>query len=348
MPRPKRSEPHYLQERAGVWQICWYDATIQRTRRMGLRTKDYDEALDKYAVWRKNPQAIAVAEGRGEDISVTHALDDYYKEHVTKNVADPVRQENAIRHLKTFFKGGLLRAVDIPACRSYADARRSGRIGGGARHKGDRAKGSDSTIRRELNVLQAASEHARRWKRIKAENMPTFEAPAEHRVQQEVGFLSEYQIATLIFEAEGALRDFIILAYMWGARRESIETLHVDQVKPTHVNLLKKGERQTKKRKPIVPVFPETAAVLRPRMATAKERGGYLFSPTVDFYRPFSKLCERLEMPHRHPHVLRHSRATNMLMAGVSIYKVARLIGDTVKTVESTYGHHSVEFLLEA
>ncbi|HEY5798461.1 MAG TPA: tyrosine-type recombinase/integrase [Bosea sp. (in: a-proteobacteria)] len=348
MPRPKRAEPHYLQQRAGVYQVCWYDATTKRTRRLGLRTKDYDEALDRYAVWRKNPQAIAVVEGRGEDISVTNALDDYYKEHVTKNVVDTVRQENAIRHLKEFFKGGLLRAVDIPACRSYADARRSGRIGGGARHKGDRAKGSDSTIRRELNVLQAASEHARRWKRIKAENMPTFEAPAEHRVQQEVGFLTPYQIATLIFEAEGALRDFVALTYHWGARRESIETLHVDQVKPTHVNLLKKGERQTKKRKPIVPIYPEIAALLRYRVASAGERKGYLFGESVDFYKPFRALCERLEMPHSNPHVLRHSRASNMLMAGVSIYKVARLIGDTVKTVESTYGHHSVEFLLEA
>jgi hypothetical protein len=30
---------------------------------------------------------------------------------------------------------------------------------------------------------------------------------------------------------------------------------------------------------------------------------------------------------------------------GESIYKVGRLLGDTVKTVETVYGHYSPEFL---
>ena len=34
-----------------------------------------------------------------------------------------------------------------------------------------------------------------------------------------------------------------------------------------------------------------------------------------------------------------------MLMDGESVYKVAKLLGDTVQTVERTYGHHSVEYL---
>jgi hypothetical protein len=36
-----------------------------------------------------------------------------------------------------------------------------------------------------------------------------------------------------------------------------------------------------------------------------------------------------------------------MLMDGESIYKVARLLGDSVKTVEQSYGHYSVEYLNE-
>jgi site-specific recombinase XerD len=45
--------------------------------------------------------------------------------------------------------------------------------------------------------------------------------------------------------------------------------------------------------------------------------------------------------------MLRHSRATHMLMDGESIYKVAKLLGDTVSTVEKRYGHVSVEYLME-
>ena len=46
-----------------------------------------------------------------------------------------------------------------------------------------------------------------------------------------------------------------------------------------------------------------------------------------------------------HPHLLRHSRATHMLMDGDSPYKVAKLLGDTLATVERVYGHSDPEFL---
>ena len=37
----------------------------------------------------------------------------------------------------------------------------------------------------------------------------------------------------------------------------------------------------------------------------------------------------------------------NIAQPTLSVVKVARLLGDTVKTVERTYGHHSIEFLME-
>jgi len=48
------------------------------------------------------------------------------------------------------------------------------------------------------------------------------------------------------------------------------------------------------------------------------------------------------------PHILRHSRATHLLQDGVSIYDVARLLGDSVQTIERVYGHHSPDYLAEA
>jgi integrase len=48
------------------------------------------------------------------------------------------------------------------------------------------------------------------------------------------------------------------------------------------------------------------------------------------------------------PHVLRHSAATHMVMAGVPMVEIARMLGDTVAMVESTYGKHSPDFLRRA
>jgi len=48
------------------------------------------------------------------------------------------------------------------------------------------------------------------------------------------------------------------------------------------------------------------------------------------------------------PHILRHSRATHLLQEGIAIFAVARLLGDSVATVERVYAHCSVAYLAEA
>jgi integrase len=179
-------------------------------------------------------------------------------------------------------------------------------------------------------------------------DMPTFEMPSEQRDGQEAPWLRREQVDFLIDVAEWPLRGFVTLAYWWAARRASIEQLTVQQVNLTdgRVALNRPGQRMTKKRRPIVPVYDEVRPTLERLVSEAS--GGWLFGPTVDFYRPFVKLCKDAGLGEIHPHVLRHSRATHMLMAGESIYKVARLLGDTVKTVESVYGHASPEYLAES
>ena len=44
------------------------------------------------------------------------------------------------------------------------------------------------------------------------------------------------------------------------------------------------------------------------------------------------------------PHVLRHTRATLLLRAGVSPHDVGEFLGMSVKMVLETYGHHHVEY----
>ncbi|WP_374308986.1 tyrosine-type recombinase/integrase [Methylocella sp.] len=139
------------------------------------------------------------------------------------------------------------------------------------------------------------------------------------------------------------------MAYFTAARRASIETLHVAQValESGRITLRKAGERTTTKRRPIVPVHSRLKPTLERLVAGAGTHKGYLFPQPVDFYRPFHKLCEAQGIgPERaNPHVLRHSRATHLLMHGVSIYDVERLLGDSVATVERVYGHHCPDHL---
>ncbi len=344
MSRTARAVP-WLDLRGDVYYAFWYDPESRETKRCSLRTHDAGEARDRFAAFLTEG---TFAKPRGSPgLTVARALDDYYEEHVRPHVADKVRQRNAILHLKAFFRDTNIVDVDIPRSRRYADMRRNGlieypeKIGG--RH-GD-GKADDSTIRRELGVLVAAANHAKRWKRLLAGI--DVEKPYAPLLGQddEAPHYSREEIGQLIGQSCGELRWFIELAYYTGARRASIERLERSQVRleQKRIHLQKPGKRTTKKRQPIVPIFAE----MEPAVRALLEHGGAtrLFT-TNDFYGRFNTLCKSLGMPDRaHPHLLRHSRATHLLQAGKPLYAVAGLLGDTVATVARVYGHNSVDHI---
>lgn len=357
MARPKREVP-WLDRRGEVYYAFWYDAEAAETKRWSLRTRDSGEAQDRFAAFLT--QGIAKPR-RDAGLTVTRALDDYWKEHVATRCADPVRQENAIRHLKAFFCDCQVADVTIQMSRAYAEARRGGAIGGGKRHfvrttadgRKDTAlvEGSDSTIRRELNVLIAAANHAKRWRRTMAE--PSVELPPERRLgpDDEAPYFAREELDMLFMSADGELGHFITLAYYTGARRRSIEDLTLPQVKwgQNQIVLQAAGKRGTKKRQPIVPILPPMFGSLEALVDAAEKAHRPKLFATADFYRPFVRLCEGCGFGERsHPHLLRHTRATHLLQGGVSIYDVAKLLGDTITTVDRVYGHHSQHRLAAA
>lgn len=354
MPRKRRDIP-WLEWRNGTAYVCWYNAERQRTERLSLRTADKMEAQQRYAAFLTEGHAI-VAGRPGANLTVDQALDDYMREHVATKVIDQGRQEDAIRHLKAYFKTTDLTAVDIPATRSYAEARRMGAT--------DRADGkgrtghSDSTIRRELVVLGAAARHAARWKRIgpdatPATPMPSIELPAENRTEK-VKWLTKMELQKTMVAATGDLKDFIVVAYYTGARRASVERLTRFQVDLANGRIDLRGrdetanQRRSKKRRPVVPIDPKLRPTIE-RLLEANKGSEYLFGKRLAMYRPFRELLTSLGMPDKaNPHILRHSRATHMLLDGVKPYIVARLLGDTLATLDRVYGHAGIDEMADA
>lgn len=348
MPRERRKIP-WLEVRDDTYYVYWYDEQAKpkpRTKRLSLGTTDSLEAQQRFAAFLTTGHARGGAKA-ALGVTVGFALDDYYREHVIPNVVDKGRAEDAITHLKTWFKDTLLKDVDIPASRNYADARRMGIVGGGARRKIKEA--SDSTIRRELVVLQAAANHAVRWKRITMAEIPSLELPRE-APRTEI-WLTRAEMTKALGAASGRLYDFMALSYYTAARRASIERLTRFQIdlKGSRINLTSPKEdanqRRSVKRRPVVPVFPEVRPVIE-RLLEANKDSEWLFGDARDMYRVFRSHMEGLGLGDKaNPHILRHSRATHLLQDGVSLYDVAKLLGDTVATVERVYGHHSPDFL---
>lgn len=263
-------------------------------------------------------------------LTVADVLDAYLAEHVEINTADPRRQRDGIVHLKQFLGTKHIAAVDIPACRAYREKRRAA---------------ANSTVRRELNILLAAANHGRRWKRLTADQMPQIELPRVGKSEKIQWFTKEQIAAMFRARNSGHFACFLRLTYFTAARRRSIQSLTKSQVdlQAGVIHLAKAGERVTKKRRPAVPLYPEVRPAIEWLIGTSGQ-SPFLFGRARDFYKPFVELMEELGLK-GNPHMLRHSRATHMLMDGENIYKVARLLGDTVATVERVYGHCDIGYL---
>lgn len=348
----ERATIPWLKKRNGVHYVYWYDTTTTpvRTKRLSLGTGDDLEAQKRYAAFLAGGTGV-LSPKRPAGLTVWAALDDYLREHIAEKAVDQDRAKDIARHLKAFWEeNDLLKTVDIPASRAYAAARREGKIGGGIRRKNP--AGADSTIRRELVVLRAAAGHALRWKRITAADMPSLELPAEG-VREEI-WLTQAEMAVVLGRATGRLKDFLMLLYYTGARRSSIERLTRFQIdlKAGRINLSSpketKLQRTSKKRRPVVPLFSEIRPTVERLMGDNKD-SEYLFGDPRDMYRDFVAHLTALGLAEKaFPHIVRHSRATHLLQDGVDLYAVARLLGDTVATVERVYGHHSADYLEQA
>lgn len=271
------------------------------------------------------------ADNTGRRLSLTEVLDAYMAEHAEVKVVDPRRQRDGCKHLKRIHGAKPIADLGIPESREYVRKR----TGEGA---------APSTIRRELNIVTAAANHCRRWRTLSADQLPVIELPEVPRGEQIMWF-TKTQVADM-FRARpsGHFGCFLRLTYFTAARRRSIEKMKKSQIDLVHgvIHLAQPGERVTKKRRPTVPLYPE----IRPAVEWLLANSGtpYLFGRSRDFYKPFAELMEEMKIE-GHPHMLRHSRATHMLQDGESLFKVARLLGDSVATVEKVYAHAGIDFL---
>ncbi len=274
-------------------------------------------------------------------LTVDKALKQYFDEHVAKKAVAWERTKFAIAALNAQLSGVPLCEVDVPMCHDYMDVRGV----------------SAATVRRELGVLQAAANHAVKWRRLTVAELPSIELPAEDG--KSPVWLFKDELAHLLDTAEATderVFRFVQLAYHTASRRHAIEALEWSQVdeKSKRIALAKPGEPKTKKRRPVVAISDNMAAELA-SMRKSAENQWVLGSP-VPVYQAFRAVADKaglLHLPSRElreaavltPHALRHSRATHLLQDGKAPYGVAALLGDTLPTVLRVYAHACPDYL---
>lgn len=344
----KQSVPTLKKNDRGIWEIRWTDN--RRSMRESTKETDYAKAEIKLAEFlgkRAGGKSTAA-------ITVNEVLDIYDNEHIEKKVVDKRRQRDVIANLRPFFGFMLAAAIKPTDVELYEKKRHSGVVGA-------RVARSTGTMRRELNVLVAAINYVSRTraKLLPATDVPYIPLPTAPAAKDV--WLTEKEVDQLLTVA--ALENqrypevdrgylFTHIALATASRRRAIEMLKWDQVDMAArlIHFRPAGSVQTNKRRVAVPISDELLPVLAD--AFDKRTSDFVLHTDASAVRRFEAICERAFRTTGNekfmgitPHTLRHTAATLMARAGVPLFEIAGVLGDTMQTVLRVYAHHCPDHL---
>ncbi len=262
-------------------------------------------------------------------------MDRYEKEHVVKK-ASWRTYKGYIKNMRPFF--GQLTLVEV----------RPNRI---VQYKAKRyAEGvKPATINRELAIMKNAFNIAiREWEWCR--DNPVHRVSMEKENNTRDRWLTDQEERRLLTACPEWVRQIVTFALHTGMRMGEILSLTWEGVdlflKTVMVFRSKNGERRT------IPVN-QTVMDLLKRKATVRP-----LNTTLVFYskaqtpieannlrRAFRTALTEASIQNFHFHDLRHTFATNLIQAGVDLYKVQRLLGHKSPTMTQRYAHHYPESL---
>lgn len=273
------------------------------------------------------------------DVTLFRLMHDYTMEWLIPEKCDLSRAMNAVRNgLRIFGSERDASTFARADSRYYTKIRMEEGVSGAA-------------VRRELTTIRAAFGHAVREERLIA--APKFQMPPA--AASRIRFLTREEFKLLMATPKPPrLHRFFTLAFGTGARAAAIQELTWDRVNLAErtIDYRVPGVRYKNKRRVAVPINDW----LLPRMHNLYERrtDEYVIGlgpsgrvTTVYHHAAQAYKNAGLKDVRAPRHIARHTFASWLLQAGASIYKVANLLGDTVKMVEDTYAHVLPAHLLE-
>lgn len=342
---------------SGNYEIHWTEGG--RSKRSSTRTANLPQAqaiLGNFLRLEEG-ERIAAASDALTVIDVLGDEDDpaadYWHEHVLPNVIGVEQVRYAYVKLKAHF--GHMAVADIMPSdvASYVDKRRAGNLG---------RPSVSHTISRELSVLNAAINHAVKARRLSRADQPFIKLPGTSPPRDR--WLERAEADKLLAAAiepvgpravKGKLPRvyrFAALALNTAGRKTAMLGLQRRQVDLAGgmIDQNPAGRAQTKKRRSRVPISDELRPILERILAEIPDKpDAYLLDHPGCIRKSFDHAVERAGLSDDvTPHVLRHTKATWMAQAGVSMFDIAGVLGDSVETVTKTYAHHHPDYLRSA
>jgi len=250
----------------------------------------------------------------------------YSKEHAP-HTARPGNIAHAVGNLEKWWGDKKLEDVTARNCRAYA------------------AQRPQAAARRDLETLRAAIGYwHREYGPLKA--LPKITLPDKPEPRDR--WLNREEARRLRHAAKGTphLYRFVVLGLYTGTRTGALLATKWSWVDLGRGTILRRepGTAETKKRTPRVKAGKALLRLLR--------RWRKMDDPQVEFVchydgkqvkqlrRSFGAAVRRAGLEGVSPHTLRHTRATWLMQAGVSIWEAAGALGMSPMMLQRTYGHH--------
>ena len=338
MPK-KNSGPQLALNNAGIYEIRWTEN--RRSNRKSTGTSDLAQA--QAALGR---HLLGLAEEKKVSVSnVAAVLEAYDEEHVQQRVVATERQEGCIAVLKAGLGHLDVQQLTPAAILDYCKERRAGKVN-------DRKVGN-GTLRRELNCLIAAINHAARHRRIPPAEVPHIalpDAPPPKDLWLTADQLDAFVEAAATFNGERLSRiyRFVVIASETAARKNSVQTLRWNQVdlRAGLIHYQNDGNKRTKKRRVAVPMSDLCHEVLTKAWAERTQDEWVLDTPySIQHHFDAVKAKAGAAYEAVTPHTLRHTWATLAAQSGVELFQIAGVLGDTLATVMRVYAHHCPDHL---
>jgi len=263
-----------------------------------------------------------------------------YARDIAPHHTRPAQVAYHLDRLLTFFADKTLADINGPLCREYA-----------------RQSTTDTMARKDLEYLRAAINHHRKeglHDRIISVVLPARRPPRER-------WLEPHEVDLLLETAWNRpkcehVAKFILVALYTGRRSSVVCGASFVREKGRSWVDLNRGmlfpperARKTKKRNPTIPLPEELLEHLR---AWRRDGQRYVVEwnghPIVRLEKTMRLIAEEAGLGYVTPHVLRHTAATWMMMAGVDIYEAGQYLGMTTRTLEENYAHFRPDHLSSA
>jgi integrase len=206
-----------------------------------------------------------------------------------------------------------------------------------------------ATIRTELQALRAALAWAHSTGLTAA--TPVIALPSRGPARER--WLTRDEAARLLDACIAPhVRLFAVIALHTGARKGAILALTWDRVDLVNrrIDLRDPSRSTTRKRAVRVPVNDTLHAELiaAQERATSAAVVEYAGGEIASIRHALDRAAARAGLTGVTPHVFRHTAATWMAQAGVPLWEIAGMLGNTTAMIEQVYGHHSPDHLSRA